>query len=126
MEAKDLRIGNLVNSHGGGDINFCEKGQPRHLSVITSLGDSIISWRSIDEPPNYTHSSIEPIPLTEEWLLKFGFVKDKLTNFDYYKDDFEIHLPNYFKYKDSILNKIKHVHQLQNLYHALTGKELKI
>ena len=31
---------------------------------------------------------LEPIPLTNEWLEKFGFVKDKIDN-TYYKDNLE-------------------------------------
>ena len=67
----------------------------------------------------------DPIPLTEEILLKCGFVKGKMSNV-FYLGDFEILLPTYFKYKDAHLIKIKHLHQLQNLYFALTGEELII
>jgi hypothetical protein len=45
---------------------------------------------------------LKPIPLTEEWLDNFGFEKVK------------------YGYK------FPNVHQLQNLYHALTGQELTI
>ena len=68
-----------------------------------------------------------PIQLTEEWLLKFGF--------EVYKFD---HKENQYRFKDRLIVIrdnlfcdygtgviIKHVHQLQNLYFALTGEELK-
>jgi hypothetical protein len=74
-----------------------------------------------------------PIPLTEEWLLKFGFeVDDHLMNpddwpyVDYIKNEVRISEPNYsfaFYGRDNEL-EIKYVHQLQNLYFALTGEEL--
>jgi hypothetical protein len=67
----------------------------------------------------------KPIPLTEEWLVKFGFVKDKIDN-TYYNDNFTIFLPNFFKYKDSHLRKFKYVHELQNVFFALEGEELII
>jgi hypothetical protein len=79
-----------------------------------------------------------PIPLTEEWLLKFGFQeKDRRQNRFIKNDDFELefqgdkvaycvwggedapHLTQFFGH-------CKHVHQLQNLYFALTGEELEI
>jgi len=39
--------------------------------------------------------------------------------------ELEIMLPNFFRYKTSIISRIDYVHQLQNLYFALTGEELK-
>lgn len=77
----------------------------------------------------------EPIPLTEEWLLKFEALKDENNDLFIYVDkenDLRLYLTNgfiqvcknffcpYFNYKH-----IVYVHQLQNLYFALTGKELK-
>jgi len=68
--------------------------------------------------------NVQPIPLTEEWLLKFGF--DDLGTYGYGRGNFHICLhENEFYF--SINNRkvfIKHVHQLQNLYFALTGEEL--
>ena len=76
---------------------------------------------------------VKPIPLTEEILLRCGFEKvryekyvhKKLIKLRAYphvmKDGFGIHLMGSYT-----LPNIKHLHQLQNLYHALTGQELKI
>ena len=71
------------------------------------------------------YSKFEAIPLTEEWLLKFGFTfSDMIYSFDgfeildlkqgleFYNHDYPI--------------KIKYVHQLQNLYYALTQTELTL
>ena len=83
----------------------------------------------------YPYKEVEPIPLTEEWLMRFGFDKvlprnDKM----YYRlnDDFVIEENNVFLLGDDafemlkLRRKIKYVHQLQNLYFALTGEELTI
>ena len=69
---------------------------------------------------------IEPIPLTEEWLLKLGF--------KYFLDTKIYAIDNFFIEKEpdnkiavmyDYLNKsVEYVHQLQNLYFALTGEEL--
>jgi hypothetical protein len=77
-----------------------------------------------------------PIPLTEKWLLKFLEVKKfgftiylPLTNlkaeihFEMYKNDIVSIIKSDFA--ELILDPIKYVHQLQNLYFALTGEELK-
>jgi hypothetical protein len=75
-----------------------------------------------------------PIPLTEEWLLKFGFEivlnqYKKIT--DVSKDTFKnipfiiLFLDNQFQYDDlRFRTNLQYVHQLQNLYFALTGEEL--
>lgn len=86
----------------------------------------------------------EPLQLTEEWLLKFGFDKkeDYLymleKGFVYNKDDVNVLLFNgEFSYGTLIYDggtsedwefgiDIKSVHHLQNLYYALTGIELEI
>jgi len=80
----------------------------------------------------------QPIPLIEEWLLKFGFAErhgdknfsawwigmnpvthDWLFNIKQFKDENKFFFQNGF-------HTIKYVHQLQNLYFALTGEELTI
>ena len=73
-------------------------------------------------------SNIYKIPITKQWLEKLGFVNTNTTEY-----------PNYIKgiYKcmwrngeANICNKhgfikdLKYVHELQNLFFALTGKEL--
>lgn len=66
-----------------------------------------------------------PIEINEEWLIKLGFIQDGL--FVYGKLRLELGY-NYIKvYYDTELNKkfeTLYLHQLQNLYFSLTGKEL--
>lgn len=82
-------------------------------------------------------SCMKPIPLTEEWLLKFGFVKYKLGHDTYKLKKFIIEAglfkktPYCFRMKidkenSLALSEIKYVHSLQNLFFALTGEELII
>lgn len=71
------------------------------------------------------------IPLTEEWLLKFGLEER------YVKNEWSWHLNKWnsyteirkteggFKFLDGY-PEIKYVHQLQNIYFALTGEELML
>jgi len=82
---------------------------------------------------------MSPIPLTEEWLVKFGF--NQKTYFDtdgceYYEfknGSFKIYNSEYseefhvdFNVSDGCSVHVKTVHQLQNLYFALTGEELTL
>jgi hypothetical protein len=87
-------------------------------------------------PYHQNLDNVGAIPLTEEWLIKFGFVKD--ADGSYLKFKMAIFLDKRFKYNLYLQTeetsskwfevgiKIKHVHQLQNLYFALTGEELTL
>jgi hypothetical protein len=111
MEAKDLRIGNLVY-----------------------FNDLLLKF---EFESGWNFDFIEPIQITEKWLLKFGFKSDdisweyskRLGNF-YIMYDIEInsiYINDGSRYDGAdIPNEIKHVHQLQNLYFALTGQELTL
>lgn len=120
MKAEELRIGNKVYRV------FDSISDPNDTEVV-SLGsiNSITNTFVCKDDCIGSLDELQHIPLTEEILLKCGFVKCKMSNV-FYLGDFEILLPTYFKYKDAHLIKIKYLHQLQNLYFALTGKELKI
>lgn len=80
----------------------------------------------------YDLTQLKPIPLTEEILLKCGFEKPA---YSFNGDIF--HLTEWDKYPLNwcvamnkngavLVEKLKYLHQLQNLYFALTGKELDI
>lgn len=85
-------------------------------------------------------SEPEPVPLTEEILLKcdkynkhYGFLLNDLTylNFTFMKDGvypfiIQEHEISILSSQMVRLERIKHVHQLQNLYFALTQEELEI
>ena len=80
----------------------------------------------------------DPIPLTEEWLVKFGFEKegDWAYYVDYYYKDYVVYIFNdnsqpkmHLDYRGGEqieLGGVDYVHQLQNLYFSLTGEEIKI
>lgn len=73
--------------------------------------------------------SIEPIPLTEEWMLKFSDAKEFDLKWDLHQyitvvkryDKYFLH----FSDKGYLLD-VKYVHQLQNICFALTGEELVV
>lgn len=105
MKANELRIGNWV--FNGQNIQVTPKQ---------------IEWFSEGV------YDLLPIELTEEWLLKFGFSKWKNKN-NFSKGSFIVYTLSKkgFHYgRKSLRVELKYVHQLQNLYFALTGEELKI
>ena len=77
-----------------------------------------------------TISCFNPVPLDDEWLEKFGWLKDidKNGNVEYIKPlcNFSIRYAiDYFaEYQFRIISQFKYVHQLQNLYYVITRSEL--
>ena len=116
MKTYELKIGNLVKCKTSNDSGIYTVLALDGLNLKVYLSEPRSKW--------HTEDLIKPIPLTEEWLLKFGYTEE----------DFEtgkiIIVTENNKLIGFIINKysyspiIKYVHQLQNLYFALTGTEL--
>lgn len=118
MEANELMIGNTIEVYI----------EPQ-ISEWVSINVSARTILEVEENPN----KFRPIPLTEEWLIKLGFNKNKYGYlvvplngvFDEVDElrtsDFNDFVFGYYGYKN-----IKYVHQLQNLYYTLTGEKLTL
>lgn len=122
MKASDLRIGNYVNEWLNNDSPNDKKIQ----KVITVEYSDIFICS--DDSNRYS-----PIPLTEDWLEKFGLVCDK--DADEFEEWYNPDVESWFILKDKVGGyyypygssiEIDFVHQLQNLYFALTGEELTL
>lgn len=127
MKAEQLRVGNIVI------LNGLRKEEDIIVQEIRKTG-----VRHNDNPYTTPFEILKPMPLTEEWLIKFGFWRkppfgmgksigkhDSRIELEWLPID-QCYQLEYFgiRYISDIL--IKHVHQLQNLYYALTGKELAL
>jgi hypothetical protein len=137
MKANELRIGNLVWDNYSGEMIVSGISKPNGLKETLTL-------KKQDGLPegSYLCESIEPIPLTEEWLLKFGFHKRKACGNYWFEKSinkllfltndinpvkgnaFSTKVDHVFVHDFNWQTKIKYVHQLQNLYFALAGEEL--
>lgn len=141
MKAQELRIGNLVRLFLGVDDNGTNYREYKISGIMTdSIGSSHYlvgnMWIEIS-------NNLEPIPLTEEWLLRFGFsdtdYKSGLIGKDFQSGDFTLdfvltkplvkgkwNTTYTFQLEDYRFCKLEFVHQLQNLYWCLCGEELEI
>lgn len=118
MNANELRIGNL--------IQWISTGKVEEVKDIATYDKRQANIN------NVSISDCKGIELTEEWLIKFGFIKRRVANmwYEYMLNyvvldkrdgtDFDIYFSSLHQ------TEIKYVHQLQNLYFCLTGEELKI
>ena len=118
LNYRELRCGNWV----------MYKGEPIQVTMVGEYG---IQSKTANSTINAKFQfDITPIPLTHEVLSKIkGF--ELIGNSFWGKGGYVL-----FIYEDGLLfqmgnqivsyNPIKYLHQLQNLFYALTGKELSI
>lgn len=118
MEAEFFRIGNLVLDF---DNEPCEVYEIHKDKYTTTINGYKVDGACLRQ--------FKPIPLTEEWLLKFGFKHNEgMADSWLFFNGFPMnnHMGGWHFNDLSISVLIKYVHQLQNLYFALTGEELKL
>ena len=126
MEANELRIGNLLFDRGSRllRLDFWDFGKPAQRMFLADVER---------HPMTEDLEHCQPISITEEWLVQLGFQEDKnrlyttmkgesqwyIDGIDgciFFSDVLEFPCVNYVK--------IQYVHQLENLYFALTQTEL--
>lgn len=140
MKANELMIGNWVLTENG------------EMQIIVISENCDVIKHHADGGYTTGHvpvKDLQPIKLTEDWLVKFGFVKnnrhytkdmydDKFMAvyfpIEQYKDgsDYEVQLYGEMHSQISVdvfnvrNTAIKYVHQLQNLYFIITGTPLTL
>lgn len=126
IKANELRIGNYVSDRHASESFFAK---------VKKLDATRCYYGGFHS----SYSDLRPIPLTKEWLERFGFERNESKMYDGHLDVWYI-----YKYDGNIMFNtelvtdgeiiiqfrrfpivVKYVHQLQNLYFALTGEELE-
>jgi len=132
MKIQDLRLGNYI------ELRYENEG---YCEVISIDKNGCIDVEYPDGEIIYDREckfeNHEPIPLTEEWLLKFGFIKhhhdyiNSMENLVLMLREIETNEWIYKLYPIELGTaqqpkavNIKSIHQLQNLYFALTSEDL--
>ena len=129
MDAKELRIGNLVDTPNPNMNPFrVESIENERIGGYNSFG-SFVYWNIND---------IKPIPLSEQWLRDFRFSSTFSSDpqnwpaskcFNLY--GFKVHQPiedvDRFIFEPIVDDyiELEIIHHLQNFYFAITGKELE-
>ncbi|MPS73993.1 MAG: hypothetical protein E2590_12735 [Chryseobacterium sp.] len=145
MKAREVRKGNLAYKINRNYYIHLPIEIPLEIVKIgifevdvINQGENIIY---VEEYQKVSFFDLSPIEITEEWLLKLGFEKkskkwkDGSVSEDLFiKGNFFIRLHNGyntfskfdFNYEQVFLTNVDYVHQLQNLYFALTNEELTL
>lgn len=144
IDPKELRIGNLV----------LRLGEVTKITSIAHSDEEEIGFVGTRSSGIVTQNQIEPIPITEEWLIKLGFENWGYKIINEYEKDLEFVLHNrvegtsdfkaclresnyggqietHFIIKiDSdiiyLAYDLKYIHQLQNCFYIFLGQELTI
>ena len=114
MKTTELRLGNFIQDQFGDAI------------IVDGLDDMDVYSSDCGDIPVH---AVQPIPLTEQWLLDFGFVNDSNLHYRWTMGDILIYDidDNCICISDTWeFGRRKYVHQLQNLYFALTQEELEV
>lgn len=114
MKSEELRLGNWVNSKFPMQVTCIYKDE-----ILCSFEGNEA------DPFEFDPKDLEGIPLTTDWLIKFGFKKPISNGSIYELGDFHIQdfgPLGFFECMNHL--KIDFVHRLQNLYFDLTRKEL--
>jgi hypothetical protein len=130
MKAAQYRLGNIIE-----ELKFGKWEQ----TTVSTLTEDDIGYVNMtyDADGCKEYAQTRPIPLTEEWLMKFGFENISDGNYNqwqkdtpgkptielirrYSREHFEV-----YSYKQLGIDTL-YVHQLQNLYFSLTGEELTV
>lgn len=129
---------------------FKELGDDFHYHEVLGVQGNVISFDDFYNDTEYSEynvieiPAVRPIKITTKWLEKLGFkfiirnmweLKiDFYTTLQFYdnqNDYITLHIKNYkdMKFESetyTYLKHIKHIHEVQNLFHSLTGRELTV
>jgi hypothetical protein len=148
IDVKELRIGNLILAGNMNQVNFGKgpyKQIVRQVCLITlDIDDEYVEYIAHVEPGKHNNEvddlcgNINPIQLTEEWLVRFGGTRgydgDYIIQSNGRAFRISITENSYLLYKRSqeapwyalCDNTPEYVHRLQNLHYFLTGEDLQI
>jgi hypothetical protein len=132
IKAEELRIGNTVLGATG------EHQQVAYITECVGLHNNIGGTDKYQKDPifSYDINDLQPIPLTGQILEQYGFkntsyTKENYIGFKLMLDEYRfLHIDRLNKTfvclinDDVTLNRMHYLHELQNLYYALTGTEL--
>jgi hypothetical protein len=139
IKGNELRLGNFVKDRGEKTIkiDFIEYVREGY---DTKFGQFMFVEGEEVHPMTEYSDYANPIPLTEKWLLEFGFILYSTGSLCKHLNNDDSYLAIDLKYGNGVwlninqegiensikLLHIKNVHELQNLYYSLTGEYLGV
>ena len=122
MKTKELRLGNYIE-----DVFDIKRYEVRQLDLEDF--SAMLNYRNSNHQNTY-----KPVKLNNEWIKSFGFENSKTQDKFFTKDNtigistaddkFRFIQGNFVC--QIVLREIEFVHELQNLYYAITNVELSV
>lgn len=142
MESKNFRIGNYVNLKNWQDeisffgefdisqdeLNNLVKTGDGNAMILSITGEEVELLAYGCDLDFYNCNDISPIKINEEWLVNLGFDKFPGSGQLFDTDNFwsgRLINEGFFEISHLELT-LKYVHDLQNVFFALTGRELQL
>lgn len=138
MKKTELRIGNLVKVDN--DLRPDLKGQVLAVYSIEDTAEGVNV--GVGEPGKFRECGqflkfVKPLKITDKWLELLGFtisgnrlsylsIPELRSEIHYKKEPYGKCITLESSVGSFIPNDITHIHQVQNLYQAITGKELTL
>lgn len=128
IKANQLRIGNDVN------INIVSLGQIFTGGKITQISDDHVYVNGFKMPLD----NLQPIPLTEKWLIKFGFSLVRMgkineipfVGYEMIGSVFDVYILEtgniIILRREQVITNLNYVHNLQNIWIELNKTELQL
>lgn len=126
MKVSELRIGNIIK-HNVTDDNG-DVLQPNQAAITEDDMEWMVCYGADEQ---------EPVPITNQYLFEFGFKEPNLNSVTYYYLQLGQGYYLHWDFNDQKMYLVgrgsengfylecKFLHQLQNIFFALTGKELQ-
>lgn len=135
IQANELRIGNILEF----DRIFWKVDEILKTKIIAYYNpyqiysdDEAKEFNKSDTTEEFPYGDLQPVPICKEILLKCGFLEVGIYKNVYHKDDFRVIIGDIgcvlqiSKDECCIELELHSLHHFQNLYFALTGKELVV
>lgn len=128
LEPQDLRYGNLIEFDG-------------KIFTVKEIGRYIVTANRGKGDVDFTYNEINPVPLTEDWLLRAGFNKEYKKGYigiDAGNSDFVLTEPfkmgewqEFYTFQFEAGNvpkfkSFKNLNELQNFFYCSYNEELEI
>ncbi len=126
LKATEFRIGNLVNY-----LIIDELDKRKQWYEVSEIDHDDLYVLGIKDEMNQDY---QPIQITEKWLLNFGFLIVETNKcVEAFRENFRYSIQQVNNSEQwfwcdgkNVITNLKYIHQLQNLYFAITGEELTI
>lgn len=125
MDIKELRVGNAVMCQCRGEY------KPHTIKSIWYNDEEKLYFVELDNGFQCNINGITPIPITDELLLENGIEQCGYIFKTLFIEMYEVTngwhlLIDNERFETALSIKTKYLHQLQNAYYLVTGKELEI